>query len=53
MNHVQLILLTASFNFKWPDEVVALFDVAKPVAQATTQIFSFDCFLDTRKGQKG
>ena len=49
LNHIQLILLTASFNFKWPALVLDLFDVAKPVAQVSTQILSFDCFLDSRK----
>ena len=50
MNHIQLILLTASFDFSWPDEVNAFFDTAKPVAAASTQILSFDCFIDTRNG---
>lgn len=48
LNHFQLILLTASFDFKWPDAVVQLFNTAKPVATVSTQILSFDCFLDSR-----
>ena len=32
MNHIQLILLTASFNFKWPDVVQKFFKVSEPVA---------------------
>jgi len=47
MNHVQLILLTASFNFNWPEQVTSFFNVAKPVAEMTTQIFSVDCFLQS------
>ena len=31
MNHLQLVMLTASFNFKWPDEVVTFFNSSKPV----------------------
>ena len=33
---MQLILLTASFDFKWPDKVVELFNTAKPVAAVST-----------------
>jgi len=32
MNHLQLLLLSASFNFKWPKIVTDFFDSAKPVA---------------------
>ena len=31
MNHIQLIMLTASFKFDWPDQVVAFFNSSKPV----------------------
>eukprot|EP00347_Sterkiella_histriomuscorum_P007237 403349735 len=48
MNHLQLILLTASFNFDWPTLVVEFFSSVKPVAQVSTQIFSFDCFLNIK-----
>jgi hypothetical protein len=47
-NHLQLIMLTASFNLNWPEMVQDFFDNAEPAAEATTQIFSFDCFMDTR-----
>eukprot|EP00347_Sterkiella_histriomuscorum_P008702 403344080 len=48
-NHLQLILLTASFNFDWPQMVQEFFQAIKPVAQVSQQLFSFDCFIDTRK----
>ncbi|CDW71354.1 UNKNOWN [Stylonychia lemnae] len=48
LNHIQLIMLTASFNFNWPAQVMAFFDTSKPVAAVSTQILSFDCFLDLR-----
>jgi hypothetical protein len=32
MNHLQLLLLSASFNFKWPKIITDFFDSAKPVA---------------------
>eukprot|EP00347_Sterkiella_histriomuscorum_P009503 403340963 len=47
-NHLQLILLTASFNFDWPQMVLDFFSAVKPVAQVSQQIFSFDCFIDGR-----
>mmetsp|Transcript_32875 Transcript_32875/g.37654 ORF Transcript_32875/g.37654 Transcript_32875/m.37654 type:complete len:200 (-) Transcript_32875:14-613(-) len=53
MNHLQLLVLTSSFNFKWPDKVIELFDSLKPVAQVSTQILSFDCFLDSRSSSGG
>ena len=48
MNHLQLIVLTASFDFDWPNAVLELFDSTEPVATVSTHILSFDCFLDTR-----
>lgn len=42
MNHLQLIVLTASFNFDWPSSVLELFDTTEPVAQASSHILSFD-----------
>ena len=33
MNHLQLLLLTASFEFDWPEQVDKFFEVAEPVAQ--------------------
>jgi hypothetical protein len=48
MNHMQMLLITASFDMNWPDEVVTIFDVAAPVRQVTSSITSFDCFMDRR-----
>ena len=48
MNHLQLILMTASFNLQWPDKVQSLFGAVKPAADVSTQIFSFDCFLSAK-----
>ena len=49
MNHIQLIMLTASFNFNWPSMVQKFLDSSKPVGQVSKQLVSFDCWLDTRK----
>ena len=42
MNHLQLLILTASFDFDWPDRVLKIFEASEPVAQVTTQVSSFD-----------
>jgi hypothetical protein len=48
MNHIQLIVLTASFDFDWPNSVVKIFETTEPVANVATHVLSFDCFLDQR-----
>ena len=35
MNHFQLLVLSASFNFNWPRVVIQFFETAKPIAQAS------------------
>ena len=32
----------------WPAEVKMIFNVAAPIAQITSSITSFDCYMDTR-----
>ena len=51
MNHLQLLVITASFNFKWSSNVNQFFDSSKQVAQVTTQFLSFDWFLDKRNSE--
>lgn len=36
MNHLQLIIMTASFNFNWPAMVAKFFNTSQPVAQTST-----------------
>eukprot|EP00347_Sterkiella_histriomuscorum_P022266 403331092 len=48
-NHLQLLMLTASFDLKWPDQLQEFFNSVKPVSEASTQFISFDCFIDSRK----
>jgi len=49
LNHMQLLILTASFDFQWPNAVKEMFKSAAPVAEASTQFISFDCFIDSRE----
>ncbi|CDW90149.1 UNKNOWN [Stylonychia lemnae] len=51
MNHLQLIMMTASFNYNWPAKVVEFFSSSQPVAQAQTQVLSVDCFINKGLGQ--
>ena len=42
MNHLQLIFLTASFDFDWPKRVQKYFETTEPVANGPSQLLSFD-----------
>lgn len=48
MNHMQMLLITASFDLDWPEEVNDIFELAAPIKEVTNAIVSFDCFMDTR-----
>lgn len=45
MNHIQIISLTASFDFNWPELVRKFFDIASYPANVGNSIFSIDCFV--------
>eukprot|EP00347_Sterkiella_histriomuscorum_P017498 403349122 len=50
VNHLQLISLTQSFNFDFPEELVKFFSGTGDVKESTaTQILSVDCFMDKRQ----
>ena len=48
MNHIQLLVLTSSFDFKWTSDVNNLLNTSKSVDQISTQFYSLDWFLDPR-----
>ncbi|CDW90561.1 UNKNOWN [Stylonychia lemnae] len=48
MNHLQLIMLSAQFNFQWPKEVADFYSFASPVSQVSQQIISIDCFVQNQ-----
>ncbi|CDW74640.1 UNKNOWN [Stylonychia lemnae] len=50
LNHIQLIVLTASFDFKWPQIVLDYFKSSETIGEASNQIFSIDCFLNNDQG---
>jgi hypothetical protein len=43
-----MLLITASFDMSWPEEVKMIFNIAAPIAQITSSITSFDCYMDDR-----
>ena len=49
-NHFQLIVLAASFDFRWPSMVSSFFDVTKSTGEASSHILSWDWFFDQREG---
>ena len=48
MNHFQLIILTASFDLEWPDQVESLYDTTRPIADISSRIISLDCLISGR-----
>jgi hypothetical protein len=40
------VVLTASFDFRWPELVTKFFKVNEPAGEVATQIFSIDCFVN-------
>ena len=49
LNHLQMLLITASFNLDWPSRVQEFFSSTAPAAETSESIISFDCFLDDRR----
>ena len=43
-----MLLITASFDLDWPDQVLLIFNLAAPIREITSAIVSFDCWMDTR-----
>lgn len=47
VNHIQLIMLTASFDLEWPSFVSDYFAVTETVGSVSEQFFSLDCYIDS------
>jgi len=47
MNYLQIVILAASFNLQWPEQVLQLFSAQESAGSFTEQAFSVDCFLDS------
>jgi len=43
-----MILITTSFNMKWPDEIIDFFKTISIVVEAQKMLVAFDCWMDTR-----
>jgi hypothetical protein len=48
INHIHLILLTSSFNFNWSLYLRKFLTGIAPVAEASTFVFSIDCFYNDK-----
>jgi len=48
MNHLQMLIITAGFDMRWPKIVMSLFVVALPIKELTGSITAFDCWMDYR-----
>ena len=48
-NHLQLIVLTLSFELDWPDQVKAFYSITQPVVDVASRVISLDCFLGSGK----
>ena len=46
MNHVQLMVLTISFNFNWPVNIENSMSWFKQITYLTNRIVSLDCIID-------
>ena len=45
-SHLQLLVLTLNFDLDWPNSLNRLNDATKTVADVSTRLISFDCFLE-------
>jgi len=43
-----MILITTSFNMKWPEQIIDFFKTISIVVEAQKMIVAFDCWMDTR-----
>ena len=48
LNHFQLILMTTTLDFRWSQQILEYITRTKEGATISTQVFSFDCFLENR-----
>jgi len=46
LNHMQMLLITSSFDLAWPTAVKEIFNIAIPIKQFMNSIFSFDCWMN-------
>lgn len=54
MNHLHMLLITAYFHFNWSYHIKKFYTTIKPIAQATSFGFSFDClYNDIEHGYLG
>jgi len=45
LNYLQLVMLTSSFQMRWPSYMEELFNIQRSAGNATEQVFAIDCFF--------
>lgn len=45
LNYLQLVMLTSSFQMRWPSYMEQLFNIQRSAGNATEQVFAIDCFF--------
>ena len=48
INHVQLMLIISALKMNWPSNVDSLLSSTSSISNISTQLISFDCFIDQR-----
>ncbi|TNV88178.1 hypothetical protein FGO68_gene13761 [Halteria grandinella] len=47
LNHLQILSLTASFDFDWPEQLSNFYKSIQPASDVSTQLLSIDCLLES------
>ena len=48
INHVQLMLIISSLKLSWPSDIDSMLSSTSSISNISTQLISFDCFIDQR-----
>ena len=48
MNHMQMMVITSSYDMNWPPEVTDFLLQIAPLMEFQRMLVAFDCFMDPR-----
>ncbi|TNV74992.1 hypothetical protein FGO68_gene289 [Halteria grandinella] len=51
LNHLQILSLTASFDFEWPEQLTSFYQTMQPASDVSTSLLSIDCLLQSDEFQ--
>ncbi|TNV87911.1 hypothetical protein FGO68_gene12525 [Halteria grandinella] len=52
LNHLQILTLSGTFDLNWPDQLLSFYRNIQPFGEASSQILSIDCLLNTQNAQQ-